>query len=109
MSSECYPDVLSCIQRVTPVEDASPQIIVIKQIRVLQFFGTAIAAVVASISLKERFGMQHFLLWPTLTILAGASATIPVVQNSNTRNLLYWLVLSPMAVGLLSVFCMGIR
>jgi hypothetical protein len=48
--------------------------------------------------------MQHILLWPTLTILAGASATIPVVQNSTTRNLLYWLVLSPIAVGLVSAF-----
>ena len=54
--------------------------------------------------------MQHFLLWPTLTILAGASATIPVVQNSNTRSFLYWLVLSPIALGLLSVICLaGIR
>jgi hypothetical protein len=54
--------------------------------------------------------MQHFLLWPTLTFLAGASVTIPAVQNSNTRNLLYWLVLSPIAVGLLSVVCFaGIR
>jgi hypothetical protein len=54
--------------------------------------------------------MQHFLLWPTLTILAGASATIPIVQNSNTRNFLYWLVLSPIAVGLLSAFWLaGIR
>jgi hypothetical protein len=54
--------------------------------------------------------MQQFLLWPTLTILAGASATIPVVQNANTRNLLYWLVLTPIALGLLSVVCLaGIR
>jgi len=54
--------------------------------------------------------MQQFLLWPTLTILAGASATIPVVQNSNTRNILYWLVLSPLALGLLSAVCLeGIR
>jgi hypothetical protein len=63
-----------------------------------------------SISLKESFHMQQFLLWPTLTILAGASATIPVVQNSNTRNILYWLVLSPLALGLLSAVCLeGIR
>ncbi len=54
--------------------------------------------------------MQHFLLWPTLTFLAGASVTIPIVQNSNTRNLLYWLVLSPIAVGLVSAVCLaGIR
>jgi hypothetical protein len=53
--------------------------------------------------------MQHFLLWPTLTLLAGASATIPVVQNSNTRNLLYWLLLSPIAFGLLSAVYLGTR
>jgi hypothetical protein len=50
--------------------------------------------------------MQHFLLWPTLTILAGAYATIPVVRNSNTRSILYWVVLSPLALGLLSMACL---
>jgi hypothetical protein len=59
---------------------------------------------------EGEFRMQHFLLWPTLTFLAGASVTIPAVQNSNTRNLLYWLVLSPIAVGLVSAVCLaGIR
>jgi hypothetical protein len=62
-----------------------------------------------STSLKE-FGMQQIVLWPTLAILAGASATIPIVQNSTTRNLLYWIVLSPLAVGLISAFWLtGIR
>jgi hypothetical protein len=54
--------------------------------------------------------MQQYILWPTLAILAGASATIPAVQNATTRNVLYWLVLSPLAVGLVTVFCFtGIR
>ena len=50
--------------------------------------------------------MQQILLWPTLAILAGASATIPIIQNSNTRTLLYWLVLSPLVVGLVTAFWM---
>jgi hypothetical protein len=54
--------------------------------------------------------MQQFLLWPALAILAGASSTIPAVQNSTTRNLLYWLVLSPIAVGLVSAMWLaGVR
>jgi hypothetical protein len=61
-------------------------------------------------NLLKESGMQQILLWPTLAILAGASATIPIVQNSTTRNLLYWVVLSPLAVGLLSAFWLtGIR
>jgi hypothetical protein len=54
--------------------------------------------------------MQQVLLWPTLAVLAGASATIPMVQNSTSRHLLYWVVLSPLAVGLVSVFWLtGVR
>jgi len=54
--------------------------------------------------------MQHFLLWPTLAILAGAAATIPVVQNSTTRNTLYWFVVSPIAFGLVSaIWLAGLR
>lgn len=54
--------------------------------------------------------MQQVFIWPTLAILAGASATIPAVQNVTTRNLLYWLVLSPLVVGLVSaVWLTGIQ
>lgn len=54
--------------------------------------------------------MQQMLLWPTLAILAGATSTIPAVQNSTVRHLLYWLVLSPVAVGLIAVLVFtGIR
>jgi hypothetical protein len=48
--------------------------------------------------------MQQYILWPTLAILAGASATIPAVQNATMRTVLYWVVLSPLALGLVSVF-----
>lgn len=54
--------------------------------------------------------MPQMLLWPTLLVLGGTAATIPAIQNSNMRNLLYWLVLSPMAMGLVCVaFLGGIR
>ncbi|HEY3704281.1 MAG TPA: hypothetical protein VGL22_04420 [Terracidiphilus sp.] len=54
--------------------------------------------------------MQQAIFWPTLVVLAGASATIPVVQNPTTRHLLYWVVLSPLALGVVSAFWLaGIR
>lgn len=54
--------------------------------------------------------MQHLLLWPTMLVLAGGAVTVPVIQNSTVRNVLYWLVLSPLALGLVSVYCLtGIR
>lgn len=54
--------------------------------------------------------MQQIFLWPTLVILAGATASVPAIQNSTVRNVLYWLVLSPIALGLVSVYCLtGIR
>jgi hypothetical protein len=54
--------------------------------------------------------MQQLLFWPTLTILAGAAVSVPAIQNSTIRNVLYWLVLSPIALGLVSVYCLtGIR
>jgi hypothetical protein len=34
--------------------------------------------------------MQQLLFWPTLTILAGAAVTVPAIQNSTIRNVLYW-------------------
>jgi len=54
--------------------------------------------------------MQQLFLWPTLAILAGAAVSVPAIQNSTIRNVLYWLVLSPIALGLVSVCCLtGIR
>jgi hypothetical protein len=54
--------------------------------------------------------MQHFVLWPMLVILGGAAATIPVVQNSTTRNILYLFVMSPIAFGLVSaIWLTGLR
>ena len=54
--------------------------------------------------------MNQILLWPALVVLAGAAASIPVVQNSTNRAVLYWLVLSPLALGLAGALCLlGIR
>lgn len=50
--------------------------------------------------------MQQLFFWPTLAILAGAVASVPAIQNSTVRNVLYWLVLSPIALGLFSVYCL---
>jgi len=54
--------------------------------------------------------VQQLLFWPTLTILAGTAVSVPVIQNSTIRNVLYWGVLSPIALGLVTVYCLtGIR
>ena len=54
--------------------------------------------------------MQPLLFWPSLAILAGAAVSVPAIQNLTMRNVLYWLVLSPLALGLVSVYCLtGIR
>jgi hypothetical protein len=54
--------------------------------------------------------MQQLVLWPTLAVLAGAAVSVPAIQNSTIRNVLYWLVLSPIALGLVGVYCLtGIR
>jgi len=54
--------------------------------------------------------MPQILLWPTLAVLAGVCAIIPAVQNTTTRSILYWLVLSPLVLGLVSVVCLsGVR
>lgn len=48
--------------------------------------------------------MQHALFWPALVILAGATASVTTVQNLTIRSVLYWFVLSPLIVGLVTVY-----
>ena len=48
--------------------------------------------------------MHSMLFWPALTVLAGAAISIPVVENSANRSILYWIVLPPIAVGVLAIF-----
>lgn len=54
--------------------------------------------------------MGHMLIWPTLALFAGAATTIPMVENSSNRAILYWVVLSPAALGIAGMAClMGLR
>lgn len=54
--------------------------------------------------------MMHTILFPTLVLLAAVTASIPVIENSHSRAVLYWVVLSPMALGLLgAALLLGIR
>jgi hypothetical protein len=95
---------------VTPIALDTSQLIELEQLTFVAMFGIGIAEVWATISNEGDPEMQQMILWPTLAILAGATATIPAVQNSTLRHLLYWLVLSPVAVGLVAVLVFtGIR
>lgn len=52
----------------------------------------------------KEVDMQHALFWPALVILAGATASVTTVQNLTIRSVLYWFVLSPLIVGLVTVY-----
>jgi hypothetical protein len=72
-------------------------------------FGTLIAAGRVEFMFQGEPIMGHLLIWPTLALLAGTAASIPMVENSNNRALLYWVVLSPAALGLAGIaFLAGI-
>lgn len=54
--------------------------------------------------------MVHSVLFPTLVLLAAVAASIPVIENSHSRAVMYWVVLSPVALGLLgAALLLGIR
>lgn len=54
--------------------------------------------------------MAHSVLYPTLALLGAAASSIPAIQNSNNRAVLYWVVLSPVALGLLgAAVLLGVR
>lgn len=44
--------------------------------------------------------MHSFVVWPALALLAGAAATIPMMENGSSRSIWYWWVLPTLAVGL---------
>lgn len=48
--------------------------------------------------------MHATLFWPALTLIAGGAVSIPLVENAANRSVLYWIVLPPIAVGLLTIF-----
>ncbi|HWE86677.1 MAG TPA: hypothetical protein VG267_17165 [Terracidiphilus sp.] len=54
--------------------------------------------------------MAHTVLVPTLALLGAAAASIPAIENSNSREVLYWAVLTPAALGLVgAALLLGIR
>jgi hypothetical protein len=50
--------------------------------------------------------MNQIYVWPALVVLAGTAASIPMIENSNNRSLLYWCILSPLALGMAGAFCL---
>ncbi len=48
--------------------------------------------------------MHSILVWPALAIVAGATASIPAVQDGGNRAILYWLVLPSLLVGVAAIF-----
>jgi hypothetical protein len=47
--------------------------------------------------------MHSFILWPVLALAAGAVACAATIEDSFSRSVVYWLVLPPLAVGILAV------
>ena len=73
-------------------------------------FGPRIASFGVTFSVQGGSAMPHTVLFPTLALLGAAAASIPVIENSINRAVLYWAVLSPVALGLLgAAVLLGIR
>jgi hypothetical protein len=54
--------------------------------------------------------MDQMVLWPTLALFGAAAASIPMIENSHNRAVLYWVVLSPVMLGLLGAAVLfGVR
>ncbi len=69
----------------------------------LQRFGTGIAL---NRGVKANFGgsgMHSLVIWPVLTVLAGATACLPAVEDAGHRALLSWLILPSLVIGLLAM------
>jgi len=47
--------------------------------------------------------MHSIVLWPFLTLAASAIALVPTVEDSGHRSLLFWLIIPPLLVGVLTV------
>lgn len=48
--------------------------------------------------------MHSTLIWPALTVFAGAAVFVPAVEDSGLRTILYWIVLPSLLLGLVVVF-----
>jgi hypothetical protein len=51
--------------------------------------------------------VHSIVLWPALTLLAGAAVTVPAVHDSGSRSLLYWLVLPTLALSVAALWAHG--
>jgi hypothetical protein len=51
--------------------------------------------------------MHSIVFWPALTLLAGAAVTVPAVQDSGSRTLLYWVVLPTLALSVAALWVHG--
>lgn len=51
--------------------------------------------------------MHSVAFWPAITLLAGAAVTVPAVQDSGSRSILYWLVLPTLAIGFAALWAHG--
>ncbi len=47
--------------------------------------------------------MQSNVIWPALTVLAVALASVPAMENAGNRSILYWVVVPSLLLGLVAV------
>lgn len=47
--------------------------------------------------------MHSILIWPALTVLAGAIASVPAVEDAGNRAILYWVIVPSLLVGAVAV------
>ena len=47
--------------------------------------------------------MHSILIWPTLTVLAGAIASVSAVEDAGNRAILYWVIVPSLLVGAVAV------
>jgi len=57
---------------------------------------------------REVTAMNSTLVWPALTVLGLALASIPAVEDAGNRTLLYWVFVPSLLVGVV-VICTGMR
>jgi hypothetical protein len=47
--------------------------------------------------------MNSLVVWPALTVLAIALASVPAVEDAGNRSLLYWVVVPSLLAGVCAV------
>jgi membrane protein DedA with SNARE-associated domain len=48
---------------------------------------------------QEALAMHSILIWPALTVLAGAIASVPAIEDASNRAILYWVIVPSLLVG----------